>query len=190
VRGQHFFFATPGDLAPGFESLESQWLLGYCLRETRTDEGFPVHHSLPAVPFFGLSLTGDTAGDRDYLVFPRDKRLRVRSIPLQDGGVHYVLEPSPETVHFRSGGPHEASGALIAGRVARSAVASVAGDNLYKSFSQTVLRGFNKVHSFWVGPEAYAQYKGGRRLVTMGIDNPREYDLAEEVPLQRRPTKK
>lgn len=182
MRGQHFFFATAEDLAPGFEVLEARWELEYCLHEARVDQGFPVCRSLPDVAGFGLSLTGDTSRDHDYFAFPRGERPSVRSIRLRDGGLHYVLDPSPETVHFRSGGLHEPSGALIAGRIGRSLVASARGDSLYKAFSQSVLRGFNNVRAFWVGPEAYRQFKGGRRLVTIGIRSPREYDLAEEAP--------
>jgi hypothetical protein len=38
---------------------------------------------------------------------------------------------------------------------------------------------FNKVNAFWLGPAAFDEFKAGRRMVTMGIRSPREYDLAE-----------
>jgi len=82
-------------------------------------------------------------------------------------------------VHFRSGGIHDATGAFIAGRVGRSVQANSRGDSLYEELSRALLRGFNKVQDFWLGPEAFAEFKAGRRMVTIGVRSPRGYDLAE-----------
>lgn len=37
----------------------------------------------------------------------------------------------------------------------------------------------HKVQSYWVGPEAYREFRAGRRLATIGVKSPPEYDLAE-----------
>jgi len=47
------------------------------------------------------------------------------------------------------------------------------------AFAKTVVRGFHKVHSYWVGPEAYREFRAGKRLATIGVKSPPEYDLAE-----------
>jgi hypothetical protein len=52
-------------------------------------------------------------------------------------------------------------------------------NGLYQAFAKTVLRGFHKVHSYWVGPEAYREFKAGKRLATIGVKSISEYDLAE-----------
>jgi len=179
MRGQHLFFATREDLRPGLEMIESQWELEYQLHEMRDDRNFVVFASLLDAPGLGVSKTGQSMSDDGYLVYPRDARPKVRSIPQRRGGVKYDLELSPEVVQFQPGGAHAASGALVSGRVARVVVASNRGIALYQEFSQTVLRGFHKIRSYWVGPAAYNEFKAGRRLATIGIRSPREYDLAK-----------
>ena len=167
------------DLVPGLEHIESQWRLEYHLLEMRADQEFVFLDSLLNAADLGLSATGDTMQDRDYFVYPRGSRPSLRSVPQRRGGTMYLLDPTPQTAHLRCGGLHEASGALIAGRVARGVQANDEGDALYKALSQALLRGFNLVGSYWVGPAAYREFKSGRRLVTMGLRSPREYDLAE-----------
>ena len=179
MRGQHFFFATKSDLLPGIEYVDGRWKLECYRHEMRPDRSFAFSGSLLAIPTLGRSDTGDTAQDPDYFVYPHDRRPAVRTIPQRRGGVRFVLDPSAETVHFRSGGLHDASGAFIAGRVARALEANRRGVSLYRELSQALLRGFNKVNAFWLGPEAFDEFKAGRRMVTMGIRSPREYDLAE-----------
>lgn len=167
------------DLVPGLEYIESQRRLEYHLYEMRADQEFVFLDSLVNAAGLGVSATGETAQDRDYFVYPRESRPAIRSIPQRRGGTMYMLDPTPATAHLKCGGLHEASGALIAGRVARGVQANNEGDALYKALSQALLRGFNVVGSYWVGPAAYREFKAGRRLVTMGLRSPREYDLAE-----------
>jgi hypothetical protein len=93
--------------------------------------------------------------------------------------VKYDLELSPEVVQLLPGDIHLSSGALVSGRVAPVVGASNRGIALYQAFAETVLRGFHKVHSYWVGPEAYREFKAGKRLATIGVKSPSEYDLAE-----------
>ena len=82
-------------------------------------------------------------------------------------------------VQLLPGGVHAASGALVSGRVARVVDASKRGVALYRAFAQTILRGFHKVQSYWIGPEAYREFKAGRRLGTIGVRSPADYDLCE-----------
>lgn len=107
-------------MAPGIEYAESRWTLECHLYEMRSDQSFSYFDSLLALPTLGTSSTGDTAKDPDYFVYPRGRRPRIRAIPQRRGGVRYLLDASAETVHFRSGDPHDESGAFIVGRVARS----------------------------------------------------------------------
>ena len=167
------------DLVPGLETIESQWRLEYHLSDMRADQEFVFLDSLLHAASLGVSATGNTTQDPDYFVYPRGSRPSIRSVPQRRGGTMYLLDPTAQTAHLRCGGLHEASGALIAGRVARGVQANSDGDALYKAFSQALLRGFTPVRSYWVGPAAYREFKAGRRLVTIGLRSPREYDLAE-----------
>ena len=180
MRGQHLFFATREDLRSRLEMIESQWELEYQLHEMRDDRNFVVLRSLLDAPGLGVSKTGQCMSDEGYLVYPRESRPRVRSIPQRRGGVKYDVELSPEVVQLLPGGVHAPSGALVSGRVARVVGASNRGIALYQAFARTVLRGFHKVHRYWVGPEAYGELKAGTRLATIGVKSPSEYDLAEQ----------
>ena len=50
---------------------------------------------------------------------------------------------------------------------------------MFDLYSKQLLRGFQRVRMYWVGPEAAAGLRNGQRLVTIGVRSPREYDLAE-----------
>ena len=167
------------DLLPGLEDIERQWSLEYHLLEMRADQEFVFLDSLLNVAHLGVSATGNTTQDADYFVYPRGSRPSIKTIPQRRGGTMYMLEPTSTTAHLRCGGFHEASGALIAGRVARGVQAHSDGEALYTALSQALLRGFKKVRMYWVGPAAYREFKAGRRLATIGLRSPREYDLAE-----------
>src|SRR5688500_10548151 len=124
VKDQHHFFAMREDLVPGLEYIESQRRLEYHLYEMRADQEFVFLDSLLKAADLGVSATGDTTKDRDYFVYPRESRPSIRAIPQRRGGTMHMLEPTSQTVHLRCGGLHEASGALIAGRVARAVQAN------------------------------------------------------------------
>lgn len=179
MRGQHLFFATRNDLLPGLEVIESQWQLEYQLYEMRDDRDFVMFTSLLDAPQLGVSETGQCMSDDGYLVYPRDARPRILSIPQRRGGVKYGAELSGEIVQLLPGGVHAASGALVSGRVAAVVGASERGAALFRAFARTILRRFHRIRSYWVGPEAYAELRAGRRLATIGIRSPAEYDLFE-----------
>jgi hypothetical protein len=160
-------------------TIEWDRVLEYHVAEMRTDTLFVFLESLVGVDLLGTSATGKTTSDREYLVYPRNRRPAVRTIPQRRGGVSYLLDLSPETVQLAPGGLHVESGAIVAGRVAQPMYASANGKKLYRDFSQALLTGFRKVRGYWLGPEAFELFKAGGRLVTIGIRSPKAYDLAE-----------
>jgi hypothetical protein len=179
VHGQQLFFATREDLRPGLERIESAWRLEYLLHETRDDRNFAAWSSLLDAPGLGISRTGQCMTDDGYLVYPRDERPKVQSIPQRRGGMKYAAELSGSIVQFLPGGLHAPSGALVSGRVAQLVDTTERGIALYRDFSSAVLAGFRRVQRYWIGPEAYSQFQAGRRLATIGIKSPSEYDLVE-----------
>jgi hypothetical protein len=48
---------------------------------------------------------------------------------------------------------------------------------LYREFTRAVTKGFKKTGNYYVGPEALRLLDSGIRLITMGTDEPVEYDL-------------
>jgi hypothetical protein len=62
-----------------------------------------------------------------------------------------------------------------------SVVATVSEDPdsiaLYKGSVRELTRGYRKIRMYLVGPEALRMLESGKRLVTIGVRSPAEYDL-------------
>ena len=173
------FFAMREDLVPGLERLDRGQSLEYLLHELLDEELFVRRTSLLEDPQLGQSTTGSATTDPDYLVYPPAHPPSIRKVPQPDGGVKYTAEPSPETVHFRPGGIHAGSGALIAGRLARGAHPNAAGKLLHDEFASEIFAHFKKVRAFFVGPAAYRELQSGRRLATLGVKYAADFDLKD-----------
>lgn len=169
------------DLVPGLERLDRDQSLEYLLHEMLDEELFVRRTSLLEDPQLGQSTTGSTTTDPDYFVYPQPYPPSIRKVPQPDGSVKYTTEPSQETVLFRPGGLHTESGALVAGRLARGSNPNAAGKLLHDEFAGEIFAGFKKVRAFFVGPAAYQELKGGRRLATLGAKYAADFDL-KDVP--------
>lgn len=51
---------------------------------------------------------------------------------------------------------------------------------IYGIFRSAITRGFRHIKNYQVGPEAERMLDGGVRLVTVGVDEPAEYDLKRD----------
>jgi hypothetical protein len=114
--------------------------------------------------------------EKAYLVFDAATELKVREIPQRKGGVLYSadLEANPTGFGFRPGG-------LFEGRcLIRGSVGTATGDPvsiaLCRAFAREVRRGFTKIHSYYVGPEAVRLLDEGMRLA-IGVGSSPNSDL-------------
>jgi len=188
LRKQRHFFATLDDLRPRIAALESQRALEYQLHGMRDDRVFETFASLLDAPCLGTNRTGAVISGDCYLVYPRGARPRVRALPQDRGGVKYEqdLSTAPEILLLHPGGVHP-SGALIAGRIAPTVTTGTRdrGVVFYREFAKELVRGFRRIQSYWVGPDAYRALEDGKRLVTIGLGSPPAYDLAEATRISR-----
>lgn len=168
-----YLFATRNDLMPGLKAVEEQRPLQYVLSGLfPTPEVEPLSSAL-AIPDFGSSRHGD-ARER-YLVLDAGQPIQVRAVRQRRGGVRYAVDTdaNPTGIFFTPGGVH-GDQYLI-----RSEIMSV-GDprslKLYDTFTRDVLRGFARMHSFRVGPEAERLLDGGWHL-TRAVGVSAEFDL-------------
>ena len=113
-------------------------------------------------------------------MYPQGRSLTIKKIA-RDGAAKYAAQASPETILFRPGGLHEATGALVAGRLERGINPNAAGKLLHDAFASEIFSGFKKVRGFFVGPAAYQALKEGRRLATLGVKHPADFDLGDVV---------
>jgi hypothetical protein len=85
---------------------------------------------------------------------------------------------NPTSIVFWPGGLYQ-DHALICGHIGTISDNAESID-LYESFRTTVLKGFTKIKSYYVGPEALRRLDSGWRLVTISVRSPAEYDLRRD----------
>jgi hypothetical protein len=177
-------------LEPGLRLIDSQSRLKYVARflYATNNKGIPIvvphkspdfetHESLLNADRLGINLTGQHNTGDDYLVIKETDDIRLRSALQRKGGVHYFVDQefNPRSICFRPGGIYKERN-LISGRIG---TASDDPDSLelYKTFTKAITKGFKKVGNYRVGHEALRLMDQGVRMITMGVDEPPEYDL-------------
>jgi hypothetical protein len=92
--------------------------------------------------------------------------------------VSYFLSQklNPDSVVFSPGGIYKDQPVLVSGRIGTISQ-SPGSRNLYKTFVKAVIQNFEKIGSYYVGPEAARLMQQGYRMVTIGIGSPATYDL-------------
>lgn len=86
---------------------------------------------------------------------------------------------NPDTITFLPGGIFDNQGVLVCGHIG-TASKSPDSLSLYKVFVKSVTKGFVKIGSYRVGPEAERLMNEGYRMVTIGVGSPRDYDLRRQ----------
>jgi hypothetical protein len=176
-RNQTHFFATRADLEPVLQLIESNRPLTYALIRLYKTPDYESYDSLLRLDRLGTSSSGQHNLGDDFLIVERNNDIRIRSVIQREGGIHYFVDQefNPKSICFRPGGIYERNN-LVSGRIG---TASDDSDSLelYKTFAKAVTKGFKKVGNYKVGPEALILMNQGMRMVTMGVDEPPEYDL-------------
>jgi hypothetical protein len=177
------FFATRGDLEPGVRGIDAKHSLK--LIEDRYYDGkpLPALGSLSSIPRLG-----EVSGRRSprFVVLDTEDRVRARrvvqigkpsdmprsiamgmavvGIRPPGGRVVYEIRPvdHPSSIEFSPGGLWNPR-TLIAGEIT-TMHETAASKELHGLFCKELLRGFAKVKSFLVGPEAMTLLKSGCRL--------------------------
>lgn len=178
LKGRRLFFATRGDLVPGLRAAERAIAVQYVLAEMRDDDAFTVIDALSDNAGLGQAVTDVVISEPRYLIFHRGEAPAPRRVPQKRGGDKYLVESSPDCLILRVGGLQATSGALLAGELQEPLDPSGRAIEMFRVFSRELFRGFERVKLYWVGPEALSALHAGKRLVTIGINSPREYDLA------------
>lgn len=170
------FFGTKNDLMPGIKSLESDVELKYVLCGLFDSHEPQVYFSILDFNNLCKHKNGDHVFNDGYLVVERSENVFVQKVPQISGGVKYSISQlnNPNSV-FETGGIFEEKN-LVHGRIATISTTPKA-KILFKNLSKYITKGFKKIHSFYVGEEAYNFGKNGGRLITIGIKSPVEYDL-------------
>jgi hypothetical protein len=195
-RRQTLFFATRADLSPGLAAIEGMVNLQYVsdrVYRTRQVEAYRSAFEIPDLGRVRIRVS------ERYLVLPRQKQAafrRIVEIPrvrpgwrrstamllaflgirLPRGSVRFEVwhADHPGSVEFAPGGLYGES-VLVAGQIS-TALSDLRSTELYDGFVAEVLRGFERIKSFRVGPEARALLDAGMRLA-IDVEASAEIDL-------------
>jgi len=111
----------------------------------------------------------------------QQRKIAVSATSTAVGGIRYDVSQlaNPNSITFLPGGIFDNQEVLVCGHIG---TASKSPDSLtlYKAFVKSVTKGFVKIGSYRVGPEAERLMDQGYRMVTIGIGSPREYDLRNQ----------
>jgi hypothetical protein len=175
------FFATIEDLLPQLQRANSKQELGFARAGSFDSSDQPIWalDAFLEVPGLGKSQSGKASSDQSFLIFDSKVRIRSRSVSLRKGGVRYCFDQAenPNTLVFSPGGIYEP--AVLVGGAISTLGATHQSLELFRWFSREITRGFVRVASYPVGPNALRLLRSNFRLVTMGFDQPTEYDLKE-----------
>jgi len=170
------FFALKEDILPVLEAAERVGPLKYVrMGNFLTPDFKEVSHGAE-IPDLGKATMETASGSESYLVTEHEVAVHVRHITTPAGVKRYLLDQlfNPDTVTFTPAGIWN-DDVVLHGRVATVSDSPIA-QELMKRFSKAIRKHFTKVNAFWVGREALALLKAGKRL-TISAKSPRDFDL-------------
>ena len=102
--------------------------------------------------------------------------IKVREVPQRNGGMLYTFDwlNNPTGFAFQPGGLFEGR-CLISGSIG-TATGNATSIALCRAFMRAIKQGFEKVKSYYLGPEATRLLEEGMRLTT-SIKSPPNYDF-------------
>lgn len=174
---QIHIFATHNDLIPGLREFEATTPVQYVLKEMRDDRNFKVFDSLTDAVDLGISRTGHHVTGDSYLVLEKESKLEIDEVRQISGRFKYLVHQNlnPTSITFEPGGMFQ-NVCLVVGHVG-TASPNKESDVLYKRFRRAITKTFQTIGRYHVGPEAMQLLQNGFRLVTMHVNESKEYDL-------------
>ena len=174
---QIHIFATRDDILPNIKSIESHRSLKYVRYEIYKKKNVPIYESLTEYKSLGANKTGDHNSGDCFIVVDRETDIHFQTKRILFVRTKTIINQltNPDSIVFQPGGIYK-NKYLICGHIG-TASDSARSFDLYKYFSKAIRKNFAKIESYYVGENALLLLKNGIRLITMGIDEPIEYDL-------------
>jgi len=175
---QRQFFATADDLLQVFERVEGKRHLAYTLTGLFPSPELTTVYSGATIATLRKPAPDPSAtSGYTYLVTDSERRIAVRTVPQQAGGLRYAVDQleNPDSITLTPGGIYPPN-VLLYGRVGTVSAASFSVD-LHRAFATTIGKLFQRVKAFHVGPGAFKLWQSGHRL-TIGANSPPIYDLS------------
>jgi hypothetical protein len=175
VSKQLHIFATRSDLVTGLEQFEKENPVRYALSGLNDGPLFQCYESLLEWSDLGKNATGDHISGPTFLVVSKDTEIRTEQVQQLDGSVRYALSQklNPESITFSPGGLF-GDRTIVCGHTGTIWKTQ---QSLYDRFAGLIAKGFARIGSYRIGPEAERLMDSGYRMVTLSINSPKIYDL-------------
>jgi hypothetical protein len=175
-----FFFATPGDILPVLKRFETNAPMEYINDGNDPTPDRRYYLSGDTIPNAGISAhgTGGASGDT-YLVTLREdsKDIYVQADAWDSGEKFWTLNNGDNENTVRLGLAGLWKDMLLPG-IMDTMHDTPKAQQLMKWFNAALKKeGFTKVDLYWLGPEAFAMLKAGKRLSKTAEQSPPAYDL-------------
>ena len=172
------FFATKDDLLLVLCELEAKRQIKYTRAGMLKESEPEVWESAFALPGLGRAAGDQSVACDSFLIFDGASTVNVVSQEMLNGDDRYDVDQAtnPNSVILNAGGEW-VDGSLISGGVTTISVSPIS-QWLMRAVHSGIKKHFTRVQAFWVGPEALAALRSGKRL-TYAVQSPPEYDLLE-----------
>ncbi len=178
MKNLHLFFATKNDLHTNIKRVEKELRLHYCLSGQFQKKQKNCLSSLLNLEDLGTTQCEEVSLCQSYLVLPRNSKVKFRWEFILKKGIQYSYyqDKNPDSITVSFGGIYQHQ-CLLAGKV-DTIGATKKSIALFHDFSRLLTQDFTKVCDYYVGPEAYRMLRTGKRLITISVNSPSEYDLS------------
>ena len=186
------FFATRGDLAPGWEAVKNMIDFKFVYDGYRDNPDWPIYYNLFDIPELGMAKYGSVGSRYGYIVMPTNEPVKMIKHKTSES-TYNIYNFLTEFYYSVSFWPDHKSFAFfeLGGFWMEQDVQNIIGSNLffgigdvsseneflgqYKLFGKALTKGFKtvKIKQFgqWkVGPQAYEKFQSGTRLIAYKAD--------------------
>lgn len=173
-----FFFATPHDIIPVLRRFEANAPLKFVVMGNITTPNRAIYLQSSDIPNPGIATHETGNGSTAYMVSLRDTKNNIRKFVGKSGEHRWTLDngDNEESVILTMAGLWE-DGTLLPGLIDTLHQTSVPQQLMKWFLSALKQEGFTKIERWWVGREAMAMLRSGKRLTTTAVQSPPQFDL-------------
>jgi hypothetical protein len=170
------FFSTGPDSLHLVEAVEAVEGLQYVRTGNQLTPNFETFLRAAVIPNLGIADHETGSVCSAVLIAKTTASIRVRTLTGSDGGRRYLMDQllNLDSVTFTPAGMW-GDDIILQGTIG-TASSSKASMELMKKFQTVFNNSFTKVRGVFIGPQALAMFKAGKRL-THAVQSPAEFDL-------------
>ena len=177
-----YFFATEQDIIQIANAVEKKVSIQYFRRENLEQPEFVAYSRFQNVPdIYNRKKEKNNNIGSQYLVLNEGITISHRVIKLKKGGLRYTIDQvtNPQSIVLNTGRNIKKLNTILPGALG-TVSENPSSLELFKIFHRTIRKTWEKVQSYFIGPEATVILDSGGRLA-IGINSPVLYDLKREL---------